>query len=245
LTDDQREQLKKNLAESHAGSRNAFIPLLLEGGLEASRIGLTAEESQYLESRKFQAEEIARIFRIPAVMLGIGDKSSTFASAEQFFLSFSKFTLAPWLGRFEETISRDLISPSEPDLYAKFSLDALLRADLKTRYDAYAIGVTNGFLTRNDVREFEDLQRLEGLDAPLTPLNMSTPNQAEALAGRLASIVTAHEAKLIADGRPLDKLPSFICDKTGLSAEQAAAYVGATPEEKAPLLKRMLLDPKV
>lgn len=236
----QREQLRDNLLNAYAGSRNAFNPLLLEGGLTATRIGLTAQESQYIESRKFQGEEIARIFRIPGVLLGIGDKTATFASAEQFFMSFVKFTVNPWLIRFEETIQRDLLSPSESDYYPKFNVDALQRADLKTRYDSYAVGITSGFLLRSDAREFEDLPQIDGIDTPSTPVNApSAP--AERLAERLAAVVTTHEAKLIADGRPLDKLPAFICDKTGLSAEQAAAYVAAKPEEKVALLKAMLL----
>jgi HK97 family phage portal protein len=86
---EQKKQLREAFMARHAGSNNAWMPLLLEGGLKAARIGLTAQESQYIEARAFQLQDIARIFRIPDVLLGISQgKSSTYASAEQFFLSY-------------------------------------------------------------------------------------------------------------------------------------------------------------
>ncbi len=95
LDEDARAQLKKSIQETYGSSRNAWTPLLLEGNLTANRIGLTAQESQYLEARAFQTADIARIFRIPDVLLGISNgKTATFASAEQFFDSYTKFTLA-------------------------------------------------------------------------------------------------------------------------------------------------------
>jgi HK97 family phage portal protein len=89
-----KEQLREAFMRRHAGSGNAWMPMLLEGGLTASRIGLTAQESQYIETRQFQLADVARIFRIPDVLLGISQgKSSTYASAEQFFLSYVKYSL--------------------------------------------------------------------------------------------------------------------------------------------------------
>lgn len=142
--------------------------------MKASRIGLTAQESQYIEARQFQLADIARVFRIPDVLLGISaGKTATFASAEQFFLSYAKYTLGPWCQRIEQSIHRDLLAPSETDLFVKHDLDSLTRADLQTRYSAHASGINAGFLTRNEARRMENLPTLPGLDTPLSPLNMA------------------------------------------------------------------------
>ena len=95
--------------------RQCVDAALLENGLKATRIGLTAQESQYIETRPVSAcPDIARIFRIPDVLLGISQgKSSTYASAEQFFLAYVKYTLGPWCKRIEQAIQRDLLAPSE------------------------------------------------------------------------------------------------------------------------------------
>lgn len=235
LDADGREQLKAAVKNAYSGSHNAWTPLLLEGGLDVSKLGLTAQESQYIESRSFQLQEIARIFRIPEVLLGISQgKTSTYASAEQFFQAYVKHTLMPWTRRIEQTISRDLLAPSESDLYAKHSLDALLRADLQTRYNAHKVGIESGFLTRNEARQIEDLPMLDGLDEPILALNMGTnkDNPARALARQLAKNAVCHEMKLLADGKSRADvygklLPGYLAAKTGLSASVCAEYCQA------------------
>jgi HK97 family phage portal protein len=232
LDDEQKENLRESFSRRHAGTANAWRAILLEGGLKATRIGLTAEESQYIESRGYQTSDIARIFRIPDVLLGIQTgKTATFASAEQFFLSYVKHTIQPWVRRIEQTIARDLIPASEANLYAKHDLDALLRADLKTRYDAHRIGIESGFLTRNEARAVEDLPMLDGLDEPVQP-KAGNANQAQALAQQLAKNCVAHEEKLLADGKPAQDvytklLPGYLRDKAALSAAQCAEYCNA------------------
>jgi HK97 family phage portal protein len=236
---DSREQLRNEFMRRHAGSGNSWMPLILEGGLKASRIGLTAQESQYIETRAFQLADVARIFRIPDVLLGISaGKTATFASAEQFFLSYVKYTLGPWCQRIEQSITRDLLAPSETDYFAKHDLDSLTRADLQTRYAAHAAGITAGFLTRNEARTMENLPTLPGLDEPLSPLNMGSgsispiPQKANALARQLAKNAVAHETKLLADGKSrvdvyTKLLPGYLTAKTGLSAIQCAEYCHA------------------
>jgi HK97 family phage portal protein len=233
-TIEDKEQLRKAFMERHA-SGNAWMPLLLEGGLTAKRIGLTAQEYQYIEARQFQLADIGRIFRIPDVLLGISQgKSSTYASAEQFFLAYVKYTLGPWCRRIEQAITRDLLAPSETDLFVKHDLDSLTRADLQTRYAAHASGIAAGFLTRNEARQMENLPTLPGLSEPLSPLNMGTGNpqqKANALAQRLAVNCGAHEEKLLADGKPASdvyaKLPGYLAAKTGLSTAKCAEYCAA------------------
>lgn len=241
LDDEARKQIREAFMERHAGSGNAWMPLLLEGGLKATRIGLTAQESQYIETRQFQLADVARIFRIPDVLLGISQgKSSTYASAEQFFLSYVKYSLGPWCQRIEQTIHRDLLAPSEAaEYFVKHDLDSLTRADLQTRYAAHAAGIQSGFLTRNEARTMENLPRLPGLDEPLSPLNMGSgsvlkPAQGAGarLARQLAVNCVQHEARLLADGKSPTSvygqlLPAYLTGKTPLNASQCAEYCAA------------------
>ena len=246
----EKEDLRKTFMTRHSGSANAFVPLVLSGGLDIKRIGLTAQESQYIESRQFQASEIARLFRIPDVLLGLqNSKTATYASAEQFFLSYVKHTIGPWVRRIEQTITRDLIAPSETDLYAKHDLDALLRADLATRYTAHKTGIEAGFLTRNEARAMEDLPMLDGLDTPILQLNMGSGNAATAIATQLAKNCVAHEEKLLADGKAASDvytklLPGYLRDKAGLSPAKCAEYCAARlagASDAVELLTRFLI----
>jgi len=233
LDKDQKDNLRNSLQETYGGVGNAWRALLLEGGIDVAKIGLTAQESQYLETRQFQTADIARIFRIPDVMLGIATgKTATFASAEQFFNSYVRFTLQPWFRRIEQTITRDLLSTEEQGtLYARHDIDSITRADLATRYAAHSVGIASGFLTRNEARQMEDLPQLPGLDEPLSPLNMGSGNPT-ALARQLARNCAAHEAKLLADGKSradvyTKLLPGYLRDKAGLSLVKCAEYCSA------------------
>jgi HK97 family phage portal protein len=240
-----KDELRKAFMDRHSGSQNAWMPMILEGGLTASKLGLTAVESQYIESRSFQLQDIARIFRIPEVLLGLSSgKSSTYASAEQFFLAYVKHTLTPWCQRIEQSIQRDLLAAGESDLFVKHDLDSLTRADLQTRYSAHAAGIAAGFLTRNEARRMENLATLPGLDEPLSPLNMGSGNIKPAqgagarLAQQLARNTVAHEMKLLADGKSAADvytklLPGYLAAKTGLSPLLCAEYCAARVNSEA------------
>jgi HK97 family phage portal protein len=179
-------QLRAAIMARHAGSGNAWMPLLLEGGLTAKRIGLTAQESQYMESRGFQISDIARIFRYPEVLLGSTGKSSksaTYASAEQFFQSYTKHTLGPWATRIEQTIQRDLFTSKErKKLFVKHNFDSLLKGDTAARYASYATGVSIGFMSPAEVRRKENMPYVPGLDYFTKPMNMEATAGADAQA---------------------------------------------------------------
>jgi HK97 family phage portal protein len=184
VDDDTREELKKAFTRKYAGADNSWIPLLLTGGLDAKRIGLTAQESQYIEARKFQIGDIARVFRYPEVLLGTGTtgKSSTYASAEQFFMSYVKHTLTPWAVRIEQTIERDLLLPRERGAYfVRHDFDQLLRGDTQARYEAYQLAINFGGMSPAEFRRKENLPFVPGLDYYLRPLNT------EAAAGKDAN----------------------------------------------------------
>ncbi|MEF8943622.1 MAG: phage portal protein [Desulfohalobiaceae bacterium] len=162
LSQEAKERLRQEWERTHGG-KNQHKTAVLEEGLAFNPVTMNNQDSQFLETRRFQIEEIARIFRVPAVLLQHADKTSTYASSEQFFLSFTKYTLMPWLRRIESAVNRNLFSPGEKH-FAEFLVDALERADAKTRSEFYASALQNEWMTRNEVRERENLNRVDGGD---------------------------------------------------------------------------------
>ena len=148
-------------------------------------IGISPEQAQFLETRKFQINEIARIFRVPPHMVGDLEKSS-FSNIEQQSLEFVKYTLEPWLVRWEQSIQRTLLSPEEKKSYfAKFNVEGLLRGDYASRMNGYATARQNGWMSANDIRELENMDRIpaeEGGDLYLINGNMLPLGNAGAFA---------------------------------------------------------------
>ena len=139
------------------GSSNSHKVAVLEEGLKYTPISISPNEAQFLETRKFQIDEIARIFRVPPHMVGDLEKSS-FSNIEQQSLEFVKYTLDPWVVRWEQSLYRALLSSDEKNTYFfKFNLEGLLRGDYQSRMQGYSIGIQNGFMCPNDVRELENL----------------------------------------------------------------------------------------
>lgn len=173
LSENGRTNLRKSLDEFRGAKRR--MTMVLEEGLQWKPITLTNSDSQYLETRTFQVKEIARWFNVPLVMLGEADKSATFASAEQFFLSFATHTMLPWCVNWEQSISKDLLDPKERKKYfAEHKMEGLMRGDLGSRYNAYKIGREWGWLSSNDIRKLENMNPMgaEG-DEYLRPMNMT------------------------------------------------------------------------
>lgn len=170
------ERLKASFNDQYQGLSNAHRVKILEEGMDVATIGIPPNEAQFLETRKFQVTEIARIYRVPPHMLADLDRA-TFSNIEHQSLSFVMHTLMPWLVRHEQAIYRDLLTESDRrNHFAKYVVAGLVRGDIATRYQAYTTAVTTGFMTRNEVRELEDMNPLEGLDEPLLPLNMMEAN---------------------------------------------------------------------
>ena len=151
------QRIRESWQSTFGGSGNANKIAVLEEGMKFTPIGIAPEQAQFLETRKFQIDEIARIFRVPPHMVGDLDKSS-FSNIEQQSLEFVKYTLDPWVVRWEQSIARSLLTPEEKKTYfAKFNLDGLLRGDYQSRMQGYAIGRQNGWMSANDIRELENL----------------------------------------------------------------------------------------
>ena len=144
----------------YQGSRNAHRIAVLEEGMTYKPISISPEQAQFLETRKFQIDEIARIFRVPPHMIGDLEKSS-FSNIEQQSLEFVKYTLAPWISRWEQAIQRSLLLQSERTRYfARFNVEGLLRGDYQSRMNGYAVARQNGWMSANDIRELESLDMI-------------------------------------------------------------------------------------
>ncbi|MFW1676445.1 phage portal protein [Pontibacter sp. JAM-7] len=172
------ERLKKQFNEDHGGLTNAHKPLILEMGLEWKPTALNLEDSQFLETRKFQRDEICGLYRVPPHLVANLERA-TFSNIEHQSLSFVNYSLVPYLTRIESRIRVGLLSKQDrAKYYAKFNAAALLRGDLKSRYESYGQGINWGILSPNDCRETEDLNPRPGGDVYLTPMNMTTKPEA-------------------------------------------------------------------
>lgn len=173
LSTEAQARLKASWQSAHGGD-NRLGTAVLEEGLTWTAIGMTSEDAQFLETRKFQRNEIASIFRVPPHLIGDLERA-TFSNIEHQSLEFVVHSLMPWLVRWEQRLNTALLTTEERRRYfVKFNVAGLLRGDLKSRYDAYHIAIGDGWLNRNEVRELED--RNPGpkeLDEYLVPLNMA------------------------------------------------------------------------
>lgn len=144
----------------YRGTSNAHKIAVLEEGMKYQQVGIPPEEAQFLETRKFQINEIARLYRIPPHMVGDLEKSS-FSNIEQQSLEFVKYTLDPWVIRWEQSLQKALLLPGEKGKYfIKLNVDGLMRGDYQSRMNGYSIGRQNGWLSANDIREMEDMNPL-------------------------------------------------------------------------------------
>jgi HK97 family phage portal protein len=169
------EKVRESWNLAYGGSSNSHKVAVLEEGMKYTPISISPNEAQFLETRKFQINEIARIFRVPPHMVGDLEKSS-FSNIEQQSLEFVKYTLDPWVIRWEQSLSRALFTEDEKHTYFfKFNVEGLLRGDYQSRMNGYATARQNGWMSANDIRELEDLDRIpaeEGGDLYLVNGNM-------------------------------------------------------------------------
>lgn len=178
LDDEAYKRLKESWNEQHQGSEKNARVAILEEGLTFERIGIPPEDAQFLETRKFQITDIARIFRVPPHMLADLERA-TFSNIEHQGIEFVSHSIRPWLVNYEQEIYRSLMTPPERKKFkAEFNVDGLLRGDIVSRYQAYAQGRQNGWLSANDVRRRENMNPIEGGDTYLIPLNMIPADQA-------------------------------------------------------------------
>ena len=151
------EKLRESWNAAYGGSRNAGKVAILEEGMKFTPVSISPQDSQLLETRKFTVEEICRIFRVPPHLVQNLDRA-TFNNIEQMSIDFVMYSLMPWLVRWEQSMAKVLLSHDDKRRFEiRFNVDGLLRGSHKERYEAYAVGINNGFLCPNDVRRLENM----------------------------------------------------------------------------------------
>jgi len=166
----------KSSWQSAQTDANAYTVAVIEEGMEFEPITMTSKDSQFVEQRKFQLEEAARIFRIPPHIIGIMEHA-TFSNIEHQAISFVVFTLQPMIRRIEQTLYSNLFQelPGGQNLYAEFLIDGLLRGDVKSRQEGYEIMRRNGTISADEWRSKENLPPIQDGtgDRYLVPMNMT------------------------------------------------------------------------
>lgn len=179
LSEQAQNRMIKKFEQNYSGVENSGRTLLLEEGMKYHQIGVPPEEAQFLESRKYGVNEIARIFGVPPHM--IADlEHATFSNIESQDINFAKHSIVPECVNWEQELMRKLLNDRERERYEiEFNMEGLVRGDLQSRYQAYAIGIQWGFLAPNDIRAKENMGRLDSGDNTYTPLNMISSDMAD------------------------------------------------------------------
>lgn len=185
LKDDQFKALRKWIEDNYQGSSNAWKTMILDRSAKYIQTAMSGVDAQHLETRRFQIEEVCRAFRVMPIMVCSQDKSSTYAGAEQNFLAHVVHTLQPWYERIEQTVDCQLLTAAEraAGYYTKLEESGLLRGALKDTAEYLYKLVVIGILTRNEARQFLDVNPLVGLDEPLTPINLAAKLDASTAEG--------------------------------------------------------------
>ena len=172
LTDEQYLRLKNTWSAQHQGLHNAHETAILEHGLKFERSTIPPDEAQFIATRKFQVEEVARIFNIPPILIQ-ADGATTYNNVEQILIAFAQQTLIPWARRFEMEFERKVLPERERgEFNVRFDMRSLLRGDLDSRREYYATALQHGFMSVNEVRALEDLNGIgEAGDLHLCQVN--------------------------------------------------------------------------
>jgi len=234
--DDQFKRLRDSFAEKYQGVDNSHKPILLEDGGTWQSIGINHENAQFLETRKFQTNEIARLFRMPPHMIADLEKA-TFSNIEQQSLEFVIHTMLPWLARHEQRYNRALLLPDERrEYFFELNIDALLRGDIKSRYEAFQIARQNGWLSVDEIRAMEntnplpegkggDIYTMQSSFVPLDMLgkNVKPPSQEQKQEGVRAALIPALTAACLRTVRKESKALATL-HKRGLPVSDLAQF---------------------
>lgn len=217
LKPEQREVAKKAIDEKYAGLNNAQRVQLLEGGMTYTAVTMPLEDAQFLETRGFQRDDICGIYRVPPHMVG-NLARSTNNNIEQQALEFVMFTLMPYFTRIEKSALKWLFKPADRAKYfLRFNFEGLLRADAEARSKLYTTGLQNGYLSRNEVRALENMNRVDGLDDYTVQTNMTPVD-------KLAAIVAAQIAKPAPAAAPEKSGNTFITPQTLVQLPEKMAH---------------------
>jgi HK97 family phage portal protein len=191
LSDKAYTRLKDDLAKNYGGLLNTGKPFLAEGGAKIKELTIKPADAQLLESKRFQVEDICRIYRVPLHLVQNLDRATN-NNIEHQSLEFVMYTMLPWFKRWEENINAQLLSPTDRryGLYAEFKVDSLLRGDAKSRAEAYAAGRQWGWLSVNDIRRLENMNGIGPAgDIYLQPANMIEAGKEQQASAAYARLV--------------------------------------------------------
>lgn len=171
LTDEQYTRLKNSFSKRAGGLENSHSPMILEGGMKAQQLTIPPDQAQFIQTRNFQINEIARIFNVPPHMIGDLERSTN-NNIEQQSIQYVQYSLMPWVKRIEEELTRKLLYEAEkPDYFIEFNMDGLLRGDAKARSEYYRTLWNIGAINNNEIRSRENMNPYEGGDEYFVPVN--------------------------------------------------------------------------
>jgi HK97 family phage portal protein len=174
LSDTALQRLKTSFNNNYSKLKNSNSTIVLEEGLTFKPISISPEQAQFLSSRQFSIEEVARIFNVPPHMLKDLSKSS-FNNIEMQSQEFVTYTLMPYITRIEQEMNLKLFRTNElGKTFVEFNVNGLLRGDVKSRTEAYKTAITNGYMSINEVRQKENMNSIEGGDKHFMQMNMTT-----------------------------------------------------------------------
>jgi HK97 family phage portal protein len=231
MTDEEYDEFRRRWRAGHEGLKRSQLIGILSAGMKWQDVGVPPGLAQFIETRQFGVREVARMFRVPPHLIADLEGTVTRASIEQQSIEFVVHTLRPWLVRAEQSLKLALFNTQADRVasrYPQFLADGLMRGDMKTRYEGYALGVQWGWLSRADVRELEDLPFEEGLDEFLVPLNMVG-------AGALQTVLDGVTTD--ANGNPLESassLATLALLLRGKRAQRVLEVLEAKLDEQAP-----------
>lgn len=191
LSEEAQERLRKKWDARHRGAGQAHGTAVMEHGLKWQQMSVANNEGQFLESRAFQILEVCRLWRLPPHKLGDVSKG-TMNNMEQQNGEYVQDCLMSWYIQIEEEIKRKLTRPDEVTIYPKFLVRSFFRGDMKARQEFYASGIQWGYLNRNDCREMEDLNPVDGLDTFLVPQNFSAASALETMTKSQLTMLALH-----------------------------------------------------
>lgn len=213
-------RLREAFARVHSGAQGAGKVAILEEGLKYDAISTNAKDSDLDSMKKFCRQQIAAAFNVPSHRVGDNDGVS-YSSAEQANAVFVQSTLAGWAARLEQEVNRKLLKRGD-DVTTRISFDDLLRGDMSTRFSAYAVAVTNGILTPNEIRQREGLPAVDGGESIRLPLNTSTPTAAASAAPALQDPASTPQPSDVST-QPVDASTTLASE--GLNGAQVAAIL--------------------
>jgi HK97 family phage portal protein len=206
------DRVTEQWRQKYGGSANTGAVAMLQEGMEWQQLSMSNEDAQLIEARDYGVRDVARIFGIPARMLG-ADVKGVKSSYEQESLEYVAFCLLPWVKRHEEAMERDFLLLSErtnDGIYIQFDLGNLLRGDIESRYNAYAMGIQWGWLSANDVRRLENLPPRDGGDAYLVPMNMADGKTGLPIGRQDPKAVRYDEARAALTANDLDEVKRIL-----------------------------------